>query len=149
MGDLADGPAQGPLDEIPIQTAILALLPTRHFDLIYTHNPTGEYTRHLRHEEVSRAVIKLWHTAQLFTRELRTFAYEDGDKAYYPRAQESAPILVTLPPKIWNRKYELMTKTYGYDHDSWEAMTTPKSESFWKFSNSTQAIAWLQLGGKR
>lgn len=61
MSDLDDGPEQKPLSENEIQETILHLLPQRHFDLIISHNPAGEYTRHLRHEELGRAVIMLWH----------------------------------------------------------------------------------------
>lgn len=60
MGDLDDGPEQTPIPDFDLQYAILQLLPTTHFDLIITHHPAGEYTRHLRHEETSRAVIELW-----------------------------------------------------------------------------------------
>ena len=62
MGDLDDGPERKPLKGIVVETAILDLLPVKHFDLIISHNPTGEYTRHLRHEEVGEAVINLWHS---------------------------------------------------------------------------------------
>ena len=63
----------------------------KHFDLIITHNPTGEYTRHIRHEEVSKAVIKLWHAGKISAGELWTFAYEDGNKKYYPKPVRKAP----------------------------------------------------------
>jgi LmbE family N-acetylglucosaminyl deacetylase len=85
MGDLDDGPEQKPLDENELKHEILQLLPSRHFDLIISHNPTGEYTRHIRHEEVSKAIIKLWYSGKISANELWTFAYEDGGKEYYPR----------------------------------------------------------------
>ena len=53
MGDLDDSPEQKALDENEIELAILNLLPQKHFDLIISHNPTGEYTRHIRHEDRS------------------------------------------------------------------------------------------------
>jgi LmbE family N-acetylglucosaminyl deacetylase len=135
MGDLDDGPEQKPLEEKEIENAILNLLPGRHFDLIITHNPTGEYTRHLRHEEVSKAVIKLWHTGKISANELWTFAYEDGNKEYYPRPVESATIYRTLTKRIWLRKYNIIIETYGFKKNSFEAETTPRAESFWQFSN--------------
>jgi LmbE family N-acetylglucosaminyl deacetylase len=55
MGDLDDGPDQLALDQSLIQDTILSLLPTSHFDLLVTHGPRGEYTRHRRHEEVKMA----------------------------------------------------------------------------------------------
>ena len=50
MGDLDDGPEQKPLDEKEVERAIMQILPPTHFDLIISHNPSGEYTRHIRHE---------------------------------------------------------------------------------------------------
>ncbi len=47
MGDLDDGPEQIPLNEEEVENAILDLLPAKHFDLIISHNPSGEYTRHI------------------------------------------------------------------------------------------------------
>ncbi|MCX6320535.1 MAG: PIG-L family deacetylase [Bacteroidia bacterium] len=135
MGDLDDGHEQKPLEEKEVENAILDLLPGRHFDLIITHNPTGEYTRHLRHEEVSKAVIKLWHAGKISANELWTFAYEDGNKEYYPRPVESATIYRTLTKRIWLRKYNIIIETYGFEKNSFEAETTPKAEAFWQFSN--------------
>ena len=65
MGDLDDDPEQKPLDEKEVEHAILQLLPSMHFDLVISHNPSGEYTRHIRHEEVGKAVIKLWHAGKI------------------------------------------------------------------------------------
>ena len=143
MGDLDDGPDQTPLENKVVQDAILDLLPPKHFDLIITHNPNGEYTKHLRHEEIGRAVITLWQMRKISTYELRTFAYEDGDKEYYPIPIESASICRELTNRIWLRKYNLITETYGFEKDSFEAKTTPKAEAFWQFTDSFVAKKWL------
>jgi LmbE family N-acetylglucosaminyl deacetylase len=147
MGDLDDGPEQKPLDESTVELAVLELLPPGHFDLIITHNPCGEYTRHLRHEEVSRAVIKLWHAGKISTDELWTFAYEDGGQQYYPKAVENATIYQTLTRRTWLRKYRLITEIYGFEKGGFEAQTTPRAEAFWKFTNSNEAIKWLHNEG--
>ena len=147
MGDLDDGPEQKPLDEIEVQGTILKLLPQRHFDLVISHNPTGEYTRHVRHEEIGRAVIALWHAGQLFTDELWTFAYEDGGKRYLPRPIKTAPIYRLLPERTWRKKYGIITRIYGFGLDSFEAETTPRAESFWQFSSSSDAQEWLDHNG--
>ena len=147
MGDLDDGPEQKPLDEKEIECAILNLLPPKHFDLIISHNPTGEYTRHVRHEEASKAVIKLWHAGKISTNEFWTFAYEDGNKEYYPKPVENAPIYRTLTKRIWLRKHSIITETYGFEKTSFEAETTPRAESFWQFTNSYDAKKWLNNGG--
>lgn len=136
MGDLDDGPDQIPMDKIEMQQTILKLLPILHFDLIITHNPHGEYTRHIRHEETGKAVIDLWQTDKISASELWTFAYEDGNKKYYPKPIKSADIIYTLSEKVWQKKYNIITETYGFNKDSFEAETTPKAETFWQFTNS-------------
>jgi len=141
MGELDDGPEQIPLDGEEIETLILDLLPPKQYDLIITHSPSGEYTRHLRHEEVSSAVCNLWLKGKIATRELWNFAYEDGKKQYYPKAIENASVYYLLNHKIWLKKYSLMTETYGYGKNSWEAKTAPLSEAFWKFSDPYAAKA--------
>ena len=147
MGDLDDGPEQKPLDEKEVERTILDLLPPKHFDLIITHNPSGEYTRHIRHEEVSKAVIKLWHSGKISTYEMWTFAYSDRNKEYYPRPIENATVYQTLTKRIWLRKFSLITETYGFEKDSFEAETTPRAESFWQFTNSYEAKKWVSNGG--
>jgi LmbE family N-acetylglucosaminyl deacetylase len=143
MGDLDDGPEQKPLDENELEHAILQLLPSMHFDLIITHNPNGEYTRHIRHEEISKAVIKLWRAGKISANELWTFAYEDGDKKYYPRPIKTAAVCNILTEQIWLKKYRIITETYGFEKNSFEAETTPQAESFWQFTNSYDAQKWL------
>ena len=54
MANLDDGPEQTPLSDHMLRETVLSLLPERDYDLIITHAPCGEYTRHRRHEEVSR-----------------------------------------------------------------------------------------------
>ncbi|HEY5468940.1 MAG TPA: PIG-L family deacetylase [Bacteroidales bacterium] len=140
MGDLDDSPELKPLIHNEVEKTILKLLPKKHFDLILTHNPMGEYTRHIRHEEVGRAVINLWHKGKIFTNELWTFAYEDGNKEYIPRPIENSTIYRSLSKRIWRKKYSLITKTYGFDKSSFEAVTTPQIEAFNQFKNSELAI---------
>jgi LmbE family N-acetylglucosaminyl deacetylase len=144
MGTLDDGPDQKPLSEKEVEHAIMYLLPPKHFDLVITHNPTGEYTKHLRNEEISRAVIALWNNIKISTYELWTFAYEDGDKQYLPKPIEKASLYQVLPEKIWERKYNIITKQFGFEKDSWEAETTPKAEAFWKFTDPREAKQWIK-----
>ena len=143
MGDFDDGPEQKPLDENELEQTILQLLPSMHFDLIISHNPGGEYTRHIRHEEISKAVINLWHSDKISANELWTFAYEDGDKKYYPRPVETASVFHILTEQIWLKKYSIITEIYGFERNSFEAETTPHAESFWKFTNPDDAKKWL------
>jgi len=135
MGDLDDGPEQNPLDENDVEKAIMKLLPSTPFDLIITHNSTGEYTKHRRHEETNKAVLSLWHNGKIKANELWTFAYEDGQKKYLPRAIKQANYFQKLPEEIWVKKYKIITETYGFKKNSWEAKTTPTSEAFWLLKN--------------
>jgi LmbE family N-acetylglucosaminyl deacetylase len=143
MGDMDDRPDQKPMDGQEVERTILELLPLKHYDLVISHNPTGEYTRHLRHEETGTAVIRLWDAGKISTSELMTFAYEDGGGKYRPRPVENATICNQLPKRIWVKKYSIITDTYGFSPKSFEAETTPRTESFWKFTNSHHARLWL------
>ena len=134
-----DSPEQKPLDEKVVEAAILELMPATRFDLIITHNPAGEYTRHLRHEETGKAVIKLWSAGKLSTGELWTFAYTDDNKKHYPEAVENASICLKLTKRLWLRKYNIITETYGFEKSGFEAGSTPTSESFWKFTSPAKA----------
>lgn len=144
MGNLNDGPKQQPLSENVVEKWILKMIPNLHFDLIITHNPLGEYTRHLRHEEISAAVIKLWNQKKIATDTLWVFAYEDGQKTYLPQAVKKADIFIPLANDLWLKKYEIVTKIYGFEPESWEAQTTPKEEAFWQFTEAKKAKEWME-----
>ncbi|MDB5154998.1 MAG: family deacetylase [Mucilaginibacter sp.] len=143
MGDLDDGPEQKSLAANEVKDAILHLLPHLHFDLVLTHSINGEYTRHRRHEEIGKAVIQLWHARKLFTNELWAFAYEDGHKAHYPRPIINATVYNQLPQPLWDLKHKIITETYGFEENSWEAQTTPRAEAFRQFSNADDAHQWI------
>ncbi len=147
MGDLDDGPEQSPLPSSLVQRTILDLLPPEHLDLLITHDPAGEYTRHLRHEEAARAAISLWQAGRIAADELWTFAYEDGGKQYLPRPVESAAIQVRLPGPLWERKYAIIARIYGFPVDGFEARTTPHAEAFWRFTDRDEAARWAEQGG--
>jgi LmbE family N-acetylglucosaminyl deacetylase len=130
MADLDDGPEQKTLNDSEVQDTIIELLPSEKFDLIVTHSTSGEYTRHLRHEETAKAVLALWNSDRLFADELWAFAYEDNNREYLPREIEQADISVDLADDIWRQKYDIITNIYGFDKDSFEARTTPRQEAF-------------------
>jgi len=132
MGDLDDSPEQRPLAEKDIKKTILSLLPLDRFDLVITHSRWGEYTRHLRHEETSRAVTNLFNTKELSAKQLWMFAYEDGGGKYLPKPVRDSDVNVWLPEKIWQAKYKIITETYGFGPDTFEAKCCPKQEAFWK-----------------
>ena len=131
MADLEDGPEQRPLPEGEVAATVMGLVGDREYDLVITHGPRGEYTRHLRHEETSRAVVSLWERGRLRSQRLWLFAYEDGGGAYLPRAVAEAPIRTALPEEVWGEKYRILREVYGFAGDSKEARTTPREEGFW------------------
>lgn len=134
MGDIGDGPEQIPHDRRNLQNTILDLLPSCKFDLIITHGPWGEYTRHIKHEETGKEVMALWDSDRLFAKQVWRFAYEDSNGKYLPRAVQDADLKIRLPDEIWNKKYDIITNVYGFAPDSFEARTTPREEAFWCFT---------------
>jgi LmbE family N-acetylglucosaminyl deacetylase len=136
MGDLDDGPEQNALDSGEVQRTIMELLPSDRFDIVITHSSAGEYTRHLRHEETAKAVMRLWKSERLSAGQVWSFAYEDGGGKYLPRADSEADLQIDLPGYIWQKKYDIITKIYGFSRDNFEAKTTPRREAFWRFGAS-------------
>jgi len=132
MGDLDDSPEQKPLAERDVRKTILSLLPMDRFDLVMTHSRWGEYTRHLRHEETSRAVLALFNTKELPSKRVWMFAYEDGGGKYLPKPTRDSDVQVWLPERIWQEKYKIITEIYGFGADSFEAKCCPKQEAFWQ-----------------
>jgi LmbE family N-acetylglucosaminyl deacetylase len=130
MGDLDDGPEQTPLASDLVQQTILELLAPDEFDLIITHGCRGEYTRHLRHEETSKAVSALWDSGRLRAKKVWKFAYEDGDGKYLPRPIRRADLRTRLPENIWRQKYYIITDVYGFTADSFEAKSAGHEEAF-------------------
>jgi LmbE family N-acetylglucosaminyl deacetylase len=147
IGDLNDGPEQLPLATHEVQNAILELLASDRFDLIITHGPWGEYSRHIRHEETGKAVMALWNSGRLFSREIWRFAYDDGGGRNLPRPVQDADIRTRLPEEIWQKKYHIITEVYGFSPDSFEAKTTPREESFWRFGTTDSVQGRLRDKG--
>lgn len=144
MADLDDGPDQLPLTDETVEEALLQCLPSCQFDRIITHSPLGEYTRHRRHEEVARAVLRLWLRGLLSAAELWLFAYDDDEGARLPRALGNADIVRELPTDVWKHKHRLITREYGFAETSFEARVTPKVEAFFRISSPEGARTWLE-----
>jgi len=137
MGDLDDSRELPPLKKDDIQKSIIDLIPSNVYDIIITHSLKGEYSRHIRHEEIAEAAGQLWDTNRIISKELWRFAYEDGGKKYLPHAESSADFVYDLPKKVWQKKHEIITEVYGFSKDSFEARTTPRKEAFWIFRKQT------------
>jgi LmbE family N-acetylglucosaminyl deacetylase len=131
MADLDDDPDQKPLELTEVKTVILNTLSERNFDIILTHSPKGEYTRHLRHEEISQAVFSLWNEKKLKAKQLLLFAYEDGGGKYLPRPVECADIVIKLAKNVWQRKKDIIIDSYGFSPESFESKAVSNTEAFW------------------
>jgi LmbE family N-acetylglucosaminyl deacetylase len=147
LGDLDDGPEQRPLPPAEVADVVMSLLPRRAFDVVLTHGPRGEYTRHRRHEECSRAVVAVWQAGRLETRELWLFAYHDGGRTHLPRVRGDADFRRTLPERVWHEKLEIVTELYGFGPESWEARATPREEGFWCLSSPAGAVERIARNG--
>ncbi len=135
LADLDDGPDQTPLrPELP-ERAILDLLPLRDFDLVITHGPSGEYRRHLRHEETCRAVAGLWSARLIRTAALWTFAYIYDQERGISVPDLKADIVRRLPDNIYAEKRLIMESIYGFGPDSFETRTLSPTEAFGKFDD--------------
>ncbi len=147
IGDLDDGPEQLPLSEADVQQMVLSLLPEKHFDLIITHSPHGEYTRHRRHEETGTAVAMLWEKELIKAKEVWMFAYEDGGKGGkkdLPKAIKMAHLKSYLPEDIWRRKHIIVTDIYGFALGTYEADIVMREEAFWCFQSPVEFRKWLK-----
>jgi LmbE family N-acetylglucosaminyl deacetylase len=143
MADLDDGPDQTPIDPEAVRETIRRLLPAGHFDLVLTHGPRGEYTRHRRHEECCRALVGLWQAGDIKTDELRLFAYDDGNRGHLPVVSDKADQRVLLTEEIHREKLRFITEDYGFSPASWEARCTPRVEGFTVFRSPEAAIGFI------
>ena len=167
MADLDDGPDQTPLDPDEVRETILSLLPVERLDLVLSHNPLGEYTRHRRHEAVGRAVLALWADGRLDADAVWAFAYDDAGRrpgtataravagrrldvasgARLPQAVPGADRIENLAAPTWQEKYRIMTEIYGFGPESFEARATPRTEAFWCFDSPAAARRWMNEKG--
>ncbi|MFZ4398915.1 MAG: PIG-L family deacetylase [Bacteroidales bacterium] len=143
IGILDERDGKKSVSEKEIKQTIIKLLPAKHFDMIISHSPSDEFMRNSNNEKVGNAVIKLWNSGKISADQLWNFAYEEGYNEYYPEAVNPASFYKLLKKEIWMKKYKIITETYGFNKNSWEAETTPKAEAFWKTSKFQDAKKWL------
>jgi LmbE family N-acetylglucosaminyl deacetylase len=145
MGDLDDGPSQPPLSRTLVQETVLSLVGPGPFDLVMTHSPFGEYTRHFRHEEVGADVLRLWEAGKISASELWMFAYEDDRGKRLPRPIRDAHQVAKVPDDIFEAKLAIISGAYGFCADSFEYRAAPRTEAFWVFSSPDEARLWLEV----
>lgn len=145
IGDIEDGPEQTPLNSEAIRQEILSILPGNKFDLVLTHSPFGEYTRHRRHEETGEAVASMWESGDIITPELQMFAYSDRGKGGIDDPAtpiKEASLLISVPEAVWQKKRDIITGIYGFDPDSYELKIAHQVEAFWSFSSPLAYLYW-------
>jgi len=124
IADIDDSPDQKFLQIDEIQSTILANLNSKNFDAVITHNPKGEYQKHLRHQQTAHAVANLVKAKTINCRTLLNFAYKDCVPV------KDADLIINLPKNIWKRKKEIITKNYGFSQTSFEYRAASKTETF-------------------
>ncbi|HUX17216.1 MAG TPA: PIG-L family deacetylase [Phycisphaerae bacterium] len=147
MADLGDRPDQTPIGPRDVEETILSLLPGGRVDLVLSHSPLGEYTRHRRHEAVGRAVLELWSAGRLAADAVWAFAYDDAGGARLPTAVPGADRVEELAERVWREKYRIITAVYGFGPESFEARATPRTEAFWCFDSPAAARRWMNEKG--
>ena len=130
MADLDDGPGQKPLAYDEYKNAFLENLKERDFDIIITHAPFGEYTRHLRHEELSQAVSLMIFEGGLRAREVWFFWYSDKGGKELPVVRKDCDLVISLDDEGFLRKGRLLLDIYGFSKESWEGRSLPRDEGF-------------------
>jgi hypothetical protein len=130
MADLDDGPEQKPLAYDEYKRAFMENLDERGFDITITHAPFGEYTRHLRHEELSQAVSMLLFEGVLESKDVWFFWYCDESGKELPSARSDCDFAIHLDEEIFQQKSRVLFDIYGFARESWEGRTLPKVEGF-------------------
>ena len=134
MSDLDDSPTLAQLSSslIEIKERVRGAISDFGFrisDLLFTHGARGEYTRHLRHEQVHRAVREMWEEGELGG-DILFFAYTDDGRTHPPEPAPDARILVNLMPDEYARKQEIIRGIYGFGDGSFEATAAGPVEAF-------------------
>ncbi|HNQ78531.1 MAG TPA: PIG-L family deacetylase [Acidobacteriota bacterium] len=130
IADLDDGPEQKPLAYDQYKNAFIENLKVRDFDIVITHAPFGEYTRHLRHEELSQALSFMLFEGVLSSREVWFFWYSDEGGRELPSARNDCDLVISLDDEGFLRKSSLLFDIYGFSRESWEGRALPRDEGF-------------------
>jgi LmbE family N-acetylglucosaminyl deacetylase len=130
ISDLDDSPRLMPLspDLHEIKDRIIHLVPGRA-DLVFTHGKKGEYTRHLRHEQVHAAVVEMVEAGDL-SDELLFFAYDDCGGRCRPAPYEDAQIRLKLRSEEYLSKQSVVKHIYGFEPGSFEYEAAGPIEAF-------------------
>ena len=117
------------------------LLGGTSYNLILTHGPNGEYTRHRRHAECCQSVVELWRSGGIDTRRLWLFAYEDGGRSVLAAGSRRCRSAGRVGGRRLARKapadygsLRVSSPTVG------KHRCTPREEGFWCFDSAQAAV---------
>jgi LmbE family N-acetylglucosaminyl deacetylase len=129
-----------PLSIDEVKTKILESLKEKDFDYVFTHGENGEYG-HLRHKETHNAMKELVGEGNLRCNEIRFFSYELGNKSVpkipklkIPIPRKKSDWSVVLDNSELKKKKQIVTKLYGFESDSFEALSCKGREHFLSLS---------------
>lgn len=135
ISDLDDEKLE-PIDIVKVVEEIISLLPSKEYDIIFTHGKNGEYG-HLRHKEVHKAVDEMVEADFLKCKSLKFFSYVKGNEI--PPVNPELKVMIAnldadesivLSEEILKRKKELVRDMYGFQEEGFEVMSAGKFEAF-------------------
>ena len=135
IGDLDDEKLL-PLNIDELCKFILDKISSEKYDYIFTHGKNGEYG-HIRHKEIHLAVKKLVDEKMLRTDKVYYFSYIPSDRMAphnkelaIPVANQNADMIIELDENYFAKKYNIITKLYGFKDGIFETLSCGKKEAF-------------------
>jgi LmbE family N-acetylglucosaminyl deacetylase len=117
-----------PLKTAEVAEKIKSLLPFEKFDFVFTHGGNGEYG-HIRHKEIYKAVKMLISRGKILCKKAFHFSYIGGGGGI-PVARKKSDFEVELDDREYGEKLKMITSYYGFENESFEAMSCGRKESF-------------------
>lgn len=125
-----------PLSIEEVKNKIKSLLPSKDYDIVYTHGDNGEYG-HLRHKEIHQAVKNLISDKDIECKKLYSFLYKlsnkrvpDAPNLRIPIPVKDADECVELSEDNFKKKISLVKDMYGFGGKSFEVLSCNRYESF-------------------
>ncbi|MHB0999025.1 MAG: PIG-L deacetylase family protein [Armatimonadota bacterium] len=136
ISDLDDSPVLAELssDLHEIRDRVKKLV-SPEWDFIFTHGSMGEYTRHIRHEQVHSAVYRMIEESEL-SGKLICFAYADCPGKHFSRPRSDAQIVIKLNEWEYEKKRYIVGDIYGFEEGSFELESAYRVEAFTAYGYS-------------
>lgn len=125
-----------PLNINKIKDIIKNNLKKTYYSFIFTHGENGEYG-HIRHKEIHKAVKEMISNGELKCDKIFYFNYKYGIKSVpnipdlkIPNPNLESNSIINLDNNIKEKKIKIVTDVYGFNKNSFEALSCNKIESF-------------------